>query len=907
MAKSKSSRGNSRPEKTTAAKPTQRKPRPAKPKKELIPTRIQDYIFIAGIFVLLLIFFGPAIFGAGFGASDNVASISFKNYLEQAKDQGVFAQWLPYIFGGMPSYGSLLTTGERSWDFVQGIYVGFTVLIGGIFNSDAARMMAIYFIMGLGAYLLMRSKKMTPYISFFTAAATVFSTGVIVWVMIGHNTKPVVFAMLPYVFLLLEKLRIKFSVLYAVLLVFAIHIMFEAGHLQMIFYSICAVGFYVLIELISRLIKKEEVIGLGRGVGILVLAGVLAFLMSADRYFSVFEYAPHSTRDSKPIRELIDRNEKIRAGEPLEVAKATGFKDENYDYATNWSFSVDEIATFFVPNYFGYGKMKYKGDLTGGERSVMHFYWGRKPFEDAPPYAGIIVLALALIGFVRYRGDPFVQSLLALSIFALFLSFGKHLPIVYDLFYRFVPSFDKFRAPSMALALVHFALPIMAGFGLNALSEYRERQSKEGKSIINFVLFGSIAFLVVGFLFSAAFKGAYEQAVLNSDMINGLIQQYGENSQRIVSLFKDAIWSAMISDWYVTAFILLASALTIFFFYMKKIPAVVMFAILGILLIVDLWRVDFRRMDVPEHSLQENLFSKTDLMQVVEQDDSIYRVADFASASPNIAAYFLMENVNGYHAAKLRVYQDLMDVANEIEKGSTSNLRSGFLWDLMNVKYIMTDKNLSYNYSFMQKDLESGKYQIIYQSQASGGYVVRNEDVLPRAFFVESVEYPQDEISKVNGKEVRETKQIKIINRLKNQDFDPRKVAFLEKKTGVKIDPPTEDAFVKIVGRGLQSMELRVNATGNNLLFLGEIFYEPSWKAYVGGDETEIYKTNYAFRSIVVPKGEHTIKFEWSSAGFQTGKTISVVLNVALGLAFLFGLYLTFKDKLFKKKTDTEK
>jgi hypothetical protein len=413
--------------------------------KAIIPEKYQDLVYIVAIALLVFVFFSKAIFSGGFNAVDNVASHSFVNYVEKSEQDGEFTQWMPYIFGGMPSYAALLAGGARSWDFLPEIFFGIIGFIGKIFASDVARMVIYYILYGIGLYILMRSKKHERYVAFFVAVGGIFSTYVITWVMIGHNTKPIVFAMFPFILFFMEKLREKFSLLYLALLVLAVHIMMEAGHLQMIFYGVLVFAIYLVFELVNRLVTKtgwNKVLMTGV---FLALAGGIAFLMSSDRYLSTLEYTPYSTRGSGPI---------INQGSQVDAEGGNA-----YDYATMWSFSPGESFTFFVPGYFGHGTQKMKDQMQPT-------YWGQKESEDSPPYMGIAVIGLAILGFVFYRKDAFVQAMAAIAIFSLFMSFGKNMSFLYDLFYYNFPSFNKFRAPSMALAMMHFSVPILAGYGL---------------------------------------------------------------------------------------------------------------------------------------------------------------------------------------------------------------------------------------------------------------------------------------------------------------------------------------------------------------------------------------------------------------------------------------------------------
>lgn len=822
-----------------------------KQEKPIIPEKYQDYVYVGMLVLGIIIFFSSAIFGDGFLSSDNIASRSFETYINEANDSGNFPLWVPYIFSGMPSYGSLLTTGERFWDIIPQVVFGIADFVGQIFENDSARIIFYYIIYSIGMYFLMRMKDQQRFVAFFTAMAAVFSTSVIIWVMIGHNTKPVVFAMIPYVFMFMERIRKKFSILYSVLLVFSIHIMLEAGHVQMIFYSGIAFGLYLIFELISRLISKKDPMSIVKVAGVLILAGGLAFLMSSDRYLSILEYTEHSTRGSAPV-----------------VQSETNKQDESggndYNYATDWSFSPEEITTFFVPNYFGFGKLKYEGPLTRGEETTLMTYWGQKPFEDAAPYMGIFVLVLAVVGAIYYRRNVFVQFLIALSVFALFLSFGKNLSLLYDFFFYNVPSFNKFRAPSMVLALVHFAVPVLAGYGLSAVFKWRTMRFEEFKKPVYVLLISSAAFLILGFLFSAGFQTSYMEALQTSNTY----AMYQQNGQQVADMVSEFVWDSMISDWYFTAFLLLASAVMIFFYAKRTINSWVFYIGIIALLLIDLWRVGYRPMEIADGTSDKDIFPVTDIVQTIKQDNSVYRIADFVSQSPNMAAFHLLENINGYHSAKLRLYQDLMDVAQE--QKSTSMVQNPFLWNLLNAKYIIYPQQINHP-----------SMQLVLQSKQTGAFLYVNRTAMQRVQFVETVEVAD---------------KMQILEHLKKGDFYPYQVAYVEEKLPIAIDTLQKDVKAFVKSRSNESMTIEAIATGNNLLFISEIYY-PGWKAYLDGEEIPIYKTNYAFRSVIVPQGKHTIELKFESEGFERGKSLSIITNVVVILALIGGIILERKRK----------
>lgn len=840
----------------------------------IVAEKYQDYIFIALIALSVIVFLSNAIFGAGFNSSDNIASNSFVPYLDQADKSGNYPLWIPYIFSGMPSYAALLTTGDRTWDVTSEIIMGIASTFGKIFGSDVARIAFWYILYGIGMYLLIRSKKHERPVALFTALAAIFSTFVIVWVMIGHNTKPVTLSMFPFVLLGLEKIRERWSLLYAVLMVVAVHVMIESTHLQMVFYGICTFGLYLLFELISRAISKDQPLGVLRAAGVLAIAGGLSYAMASDRFMSTQEYVPYSTRGSAPISQMVSANTPATNG-ASNKSKQDINGGNDYDYATNWSFSPGEVMTFFVPNYYGFGKLDDKGLFTADKNDKIPTYYGQMPFTDAANYMGIGVLFLAFFGAYSYRKDAFVQFLIALSVFSVLLSFGKNGSFIYDFFYNVVPNFNKFRAPSMALAMIQFAVPLLSAFGITALASLRGSESSGKqkssptvpKSVIVFVS-ASALFLVLGFIYPSMFESDFKSTVTSS----ATFKEYNEQTK---NLLADFIFDEMSADWKATGAILLLFAGAIFLYVRRSINGMIFYTAIILLSVLDLWRVAYRPMEVAKKPLSKEVFNTTDYIEFLKNDKSVFRIADFqALASPNVAAYHKLENVHGYHSAKLRVYQDLLDEAGN---GGGSYIVNPTLWNIMNVKYILASQPLA-----------QGQVPV-FESQTSQVKVYPNPGFMPRAFFV-------------NNAVVAD--KIDILKHLKNGDFNPKDTAFIEEKLPSAIEPADSTATATVVAKTNESMTLDVTASGNNLLFISEVFYPVSWKATIDGTPAEIHKTNFAFRSIVIPKGKHKVELRFESPSFQTGKTISLGANIVVLLCAVGAVLLEMKSKK-KSNTDT--
>ncbi len=838
---------------------------------------IPHWVYITLLTLSIFVFFWGAISGGGFGASDNIASMSFKPFLDKVASLGEFPLWIPHIFSGMPAYEALLVTGQRIWDIPAQIIFGIADLIGQIFGSDVARVGFYYIIYGIGIYFLVISKGKDKFSAFIAGFAAMFSTAVIVWIMIGHNTKPVVFAFLPYIFLSLENLRVKFSLLYFVLLTYAIHIMMEGAHIQMIFYSALAVGIYLLLEIISRAIQKNQLVNTLKVSGLLIIAGGLAFAMSSDRYLATLDYTPHSTRGSGPMIETEDGKD-----------KKTKDGGNPYQYATDWSFSPGEMMTFIVPNYYGFGDLEYDvnkpeysgttlGRIAPQIGGSFRSYYGQKPFEDVAAYMGIFILILGIFGALRNKKEVFVQALILISIISLLLSFGRTFPMIFDLFYYYFPNFNKFRAPSMSLALLEFALPILAAYGLNDILKMKGKFNEHKKTIL--ILISSMGFiLVAALLFGTIFKHPFMTAIDAEKFFSVNYYIFSRVPQemlgQISNEYKQFIFDNAYTDFLTVGLIATIFGGLIYLYIKEKISKEILMISTFLLLIFDLWRVNYRPNNPNEEKNNQMIFQTPDWVDYIKQDKEKYRVADFVSQAPNMTAYYLLESVNGYHSAKLRLYQDLLDVASQ---GGTNYLTYNQLaYKVLNVKYIIDGR--------AYPGLEQ-----VYQSPTTGAIVTKNTDFLPRAYFTNSVQ-KEELITTLKRYDIEP-----------NNDFDPLEIAYLEKEPNVKIDKPAENDFVEITEYQNEKIVLNAQSSGNNLLVLSEIYYEPGWTAYIDGKETEIYRTNFAIKSIVVPSGKHKVEFIYKSKSFETGKILSIIVNIIMILSLLYGGFLEYKKRKLVK------
>lgn len=824
--------------------------------------KFDNYIYIGVIILALFIFFREGIFGGKvFASGDHIAFDSFKTFFDDAKRDGIFALWTPYIFMGMPNFAGLIGFSPRVYDLFGHGFGTLLNLFGSPESSPIFSIVVYYIIFAVGFYLYTNYKFRNKLVALFTALMAVFATDLIQRMVTGHNTKVFAIMLFPLILLVIERLidydykNIFRKIVDVAVLTIMFHIQLTSNHMQMIFYSYLFIGIYVLYIFIARLVQKENYrTALMAGVFVIV-AAVLSVAMNADVIMSVKEYNKYSMRGVPAIQ--TQTTAKVENAQPLD-----------YDYATRWSFSPGEVLTFYAPYYFGFGDVEYQGQRV-------NLYWGQMPFTTSPVYFGVIVLTLALIGiFYNWRRSIYVQALTLIVFVFLLLSFGRNGGFLFDIFFYYVPFFSSFRAPVMIHNFMDVGLAILAGYGLYSIVGSIRNQIEVDKfKKVSFVVMG-IAGLI--FIISiVGFKDSYKNSVLNGPKAQEY-KKMGATPQQIsqqLGQMADIAYGNITSDIQLHS-ILILLVMGLALLYSKRMINYKLFMFAVILIgMFDLWNVNNKTIHWDNKTDSQNAFNETDYTSFIlkaNPDTYQYRVVELRQGEPtttNNYAYYRLQSFNGYQGAKMRIYQDALDVV-----GGGNPLLLG----LANVKYVITDPK------------DPGTDTSFVPVMKGSKVVAENKMYLPRAFFVNEYKVEQP---------------INILNNIKQMTFNPRQTAYFEKDINKKIDKPDSTASIKMVKATTESYEYEVNATGNNLMFMSDIYYPAGWKAYIDGVETEIYKIDYLFRSIVVPAGKHKVEIKFQPETYYKGKTITLISNIMVGLVLIVGLVGVFKNK---KETNTE-
>jgi hypothetical protein len=822
-----------------------------------VPEKYHILIFGLVILVLFLFFFSPLYFGGKtFQSGDILTSNSAKTYIEN--HTGEFTLWNPHVFGGMPAYA--IAVGFKWFNLIYVTIFEARNVFSSPFMVDYAKwtfyLLALAYTMFTFFYMHTKNKL----VSLLVALAVSFSTGIIVFLYIGHVTKLTSLWVFPIIFLLLFNFQKRIKFLEILILFFFMDVLFLGWHVQIIFYIFFAVMIYFIYFFLRSLRLKDKLLTgqLLKSLGVFVAAVVVGLLIQFDNLTQIYEYSPYSTRGTESIIEK-------------ETGPTKQSESDFYQYATNWSFSPGEVLTFIIPTYYGFGKSTYQGPLSQNQPVEVNTYFGQMPFVDVAMYMGVIVFFLAVFSMIVNWKNPLVRFFTILSVIALLISFGRTFPLIYDLMFNYFPFFDKFRVPSMILVLVQLSFPILAGLGLVKIISLKETHNARIEKIVRNSFYVLAGVFVLTLLLGSPIKEWFISRVVESG-------QKGTRLQQI----HDYMGDMFLSDIRLAFFFTAATFGLAFAFLNKKLSADLFVIVVTILVVVDLFRINYRGETYIENSSIEQIFNKPDYIQAIENtgDKSIYRVLNLKqdgsigslNQNSNYLAYFLMDDIYGYSGIKPRAIQDYYDVL-----GSPANPT---FWRMLNVKYIIFDK-----------EVNSPDLQLIYSGNKS--FVYLNRNALPRAYFVD----------KVSSKPA-----IEILNMVKNTQFDPKYIAFTEEEiAGIEI--PDSTAFVSIKRFDDELIELEVNASGNNFLFLGDTYMTgetdyklfkvlTGWKAFVDGAETKIYRANHNFRGIVVPKGNHKIEFTYLPKSFVVSKYLSLTFSSLVILGLVVSIFFNFRKKL---------
>jgi len=752
-----------------------------------------------------------------------------KELIDYREATGEEAIWTNSMFSGMPGYLiSVVYPGNVTRYFHTNVRYIFTV----------ASFLILYM---LGFYILLTSLKVNRWLSVAGAVAFAFSSYFIIIIGAGHTSKAAAIAYLaPVLGGVLLAFRGK-PLAGTLLFTIALSLELVANHLQITYYGFIMIVLFGIIQLIYA-IREKTMPSFFKVIGLLAAGAVVALGMNFSRLYTTWEYSKSSIRGPS---ELTSDSENRTSG-------------LDKDYVVQWSYGIDETLTLLIPNFKGGGSTTSPGvdsesfkaleaNKVPNARQVVQqisMYHGDQPGTAGPVYIGAIIVFLFILGLFIVKG-VYKWWLLAATVVSIILSWGGNIMGLTSFLLDYLPLYNKFRAPSMTLVIAQFAMPLLGFIALNDIIT-----GKADKKIwMNglkwaFIITGGLSLLFAVLPGMAGnFSNAMDASLYPEWLIDSII------ADRRSLLRTDAFRSFI--------FISIGAG-AIYLWHLKKIKTTPFIAIVGFAILVDLWAVDKRYLNnddfVPKRQA-ETPFPMTPVDEAILKDkDLYYRVLALPNPFQDARASFFHKNIGGYHAAKLRRYQEIIDyhLQPELQKMVTG-LQSGLTID--SVFNQLTAMNML-NTRYVIYDLNQGP--------------IMNPHALGNAWFVsgyKAVQNADEEIAALQNLNPAETAVI-------NQRFSE----FVEQKSFSK----DRNGRINLIEYQPNSLKYTFNAQSEQLTVFSDIYYKNDWHAYLNGEPVPHFRVNYILRGMVVPAGSHTIEFRFEPSSYYRGNYISMASSFLL-------------------------
>lgn len=801
---------------------------------------------------LTCLYFLPVLQGKEIRQGDDInAKGAAQELVQYQKETGEYAQWTNSMFGGMPAY-------QIRSDSSQNVYK--------IFNKIARlnlpyTTMGILFMYLLGFYLLLTSMKFKPWMSLVGAIAFAFGSYNIIIIIAGHITKAYAIALMPVVLagvILIFREKWISGGLYTMV---GLGMELAYNHVQITYYLGLAILVMIIAELIGA-IKKKTLKTFGISCAVLVGASILAVLPGTTNMWSTYEYSKFSTRGPSELKSDTD--------EPQHDGL-------DKDYALDWSYGIHETPTLLIPNIVG-GASELIGydnkavqnmapQIRDAVAQQMPKYWGGRSFTSGPVYAGAIICFLFFIGVFYYEGKH-KKWLIAATILSIFLAWGKNFMPFTDLMFYYFPMYNKFRTVEMALVIASMTIPLLGFLGLKEIFENPERIRYEtGK------FFGAMG-LTAGFALIIALMPTLFYDFLSDQEATMFAQlKSGENAQAY-AMFEQGVIDARIEltradAWRSVLFIFLGSS-ALWFFAVGKINSKIALSTLGILILFDLWSIDKRYLSEKHFtpsSVGKTEFPISKADKLILGDQEAHRVISlYRDPFNEVATSYYHQSVGGYHGAKLRRYQDVIDRYLRDEWNAIrQTLQSQDIATLEQTLGGATAMNLL-----------NTKY-LIYNPDAEP---IRNPYALGAAWYVSKVTSaatPDEAITAIGEIDITDEAVIEHVD--------------------ASVLQTSVDSTATITRTSYSPDEISYTATTTTpqVAIFSEIYYPAGWEATIDGQKAEILQADYILRALQIPAGTHEIRFTFHPRSYTTGKAVSSIASVATILLLIGGLFYNFK------------
>jgi hypothetical protein len=806
--------------------------------KPILPHLIAVLIFV----VVSFAYFYPVLEGKVLKANDStVSKINSKEIQDFREKNGREPLWTNSIFSGMPAY--LISTR----------YSGNLIKYADAFLRIFKMPVSVLFISMLGFYILLLIFGVDPWLAIAGAMAYGLSSFFFQILGAGHNTQAIALAyMAPMIGGIYYTYR--YNVLKGALFTtFILALEIQANHPQITYYSLICLLIFGIVEFVYSW-KNKSVVKFLTTSALLIIPFIIAIGINFASLYTTYEYGKYSIRGKSDL-----------TGENMNATSGL-----NKDYITTWSYGVDETFNLLIPNYKGGSSHQFDRDSetykalsqNNNQAAFNQFqkYWGTQPGTDGPHYVGAIVLFLFVLGLIIIKG-PEKWWLLSATLLSIMLAWGKNFMPFTNLFINYFPGYNKFRAVTMTLVIAELCIPLLGFLALRDIFDGTITKKE----------------IIRGLKIALGITGGF---ILLTIILPGIAGSFlGQNEIELPGWLKTALISdrknLLRSDAFRSLVFILLSSGVILGFIFEKLRKEYAILIIALLVVLDLWTVDKRYLDADRFerpSTIQKSFTPTVADAFILKDPTQYRVLNLSSTfNDNSPTSYFHKSIGGYHGAKMERYQELIDsciypelIAAAGKAKSVEELQTGFATIPIPVLNMLNTKYIIFN---------------------AGAPPLINPNALGNAWFVEKpviVENANKEVSLMNS--FNPSKEAIINSTFKN----------LITKTSF---PVQENEKIELISYQPDELHYKYSAREEKLVVFSEIYYPAGWKCYIDGKESQYFRTDWVLRGMVVPAGDHEIKFTFKPVSYYVGNKISLASSLFLILLFAGYFFAKFKMK----------
>lgn len=820
------------------------------------------YVAAVALFYVLAYMFTPQVFSGKVVNQSDIASWrgmanEIITYNESHPDDDP-ALWTNSMFSGMPATTISL---KYDGDFLDIFY-------NAIHKLTGQRPPSYLLISMVGAFLLFLAFGVNPWLSIVGAVAISFASYNMQIIQVGHNSKMVAIAFMPWVLAAVVYAYRKKGFLGAILFAFALSFQIKANHPQITYYLAIIVLGYGFAELYNHIAEKK-ILKFLKVSGLLLLLGGLGIASNINHLWPTYEYSKYTMRGGS------------------ELAKEQGKQQEGLDigYATSWSYSPEETPNLFIPNFNGgssAGELDresatYKALKGGGYQGAdqiikqMPLYWGPQPFTAGPMYLGAIMVFLFILALFLIGGAVKWWAL-GVTLLAVLLSWGSNFLPLTEFFFKYIPMYNKFRTVSMVLVILQILVPLMGVLVIEKLmkSEFSAKKFKTGM-ISALVLTAGFALLAMIF---PSVAGSFTSPA-DANLPEQIRATLAEDRASLLS--ADAFRSVL--------YILAAAAVLWFAFGRREAssknrvlsPAKLKYLVyggIGILVLADMWGAGKRYLN-DSHFIKNREFEQQYALRpvdniILEDKDPNYRVLDISINTFNDSHIsYHHKTIGGYSPAKLQRYQDMIDyhIMPEMQKIASS---------LSSVKTLEEAQIMVDNTETPVLNMLNSKYIVI----GAQNPPLLNNRAMGNCWFVDSIAWVANNLDEINT--------ISDVN-LSNTAVVSEEFRSLAGEITTADAPAFEDV-IKLTNYSPNKLTYQCETTSDRVAVFSEVWYPAGWIATIDGKPAEIFRANYTLRALKVPAGSKVIEMEFRPDSYYKGATYSRIASGALLILLALGV-----------------